>query len=369
MVRVFKPSEGVQILPHVKHYAWGGRGKNSFLRRFLGSKDMTIPFAEAWYGTHPQGPSMVAGTNITLTEYLHRHPNALGRTVSDPTNLPFMVKIIEAQKPLSLQIHPNQEQAIAGFERENDKGVPLDSPERCFRDRNAKPEVITALTPFDLFAGFQPLSKIKTDPLCKAILHGLGYPSLVKGTLSFRGDPFILPIAKKIFNLSPKEVIHIGEKVFGPLPKEGKKNPRQSWLKKLWVLYGESKADPSLLLLPFLFFQRLERWESLAILPGMVHAYLEGVGLEIMGCSDNVLRLGLTEKKVDTEAGLRIVHDHRQSHFYSLGSQIPLGSLGFIFSSNRKVDGRILVKATIADFQFSFSLSGRSKGGLSTIKM
>lgn len=363
-------SRSIPLLPHVKHYDWGGKGKNSFLRKFLGSKDMRTPFAEAWYGTHPQGPSLVAGTDMTLRDYLQIHPNALGMERGQPTELPFLVKIIDAQNPLSLQVHPNKKQAVQGFRRENAQGIPLDSPHRCFRDANAKPEVIMALGPFDLLAGFLTPRQRENDPLCRFLLKGLNESGSLRSfgrSAGIRKGEVPLSekeIATKILTLSPSEVLRIGRSVFGPIRRK-KNDSRESWLLKLWELYGVVSADPATLLAPFLGFHRLHKGQCMALLPGTVHTYLKGSGLEIMGCSDNVIRLGLTTKKVDRGGGGTVLRVKGRCPVYRPGSPIRLGPLVKIFLSYQNTpQGEVVVIQLVngqVTFRFSLSCSGTTQ--------
>lgn len=358
----------------MKHYDWGGKGNKAFLRRFLGSKDRTTPFAEAWYGTHPQGPSRVAGTEMTLQEYLYSYPKPLKNGRGHLTQLPFMVKIIDAQKPLSLQVHPNKAQAVKGFRRENAQGLSSDSPSRCFRDRNPKPEVLMPLGSFDLLAGFLPSVKIEVDSLCVDLLNalfgrgerlfvreGVGYPK-GKTTLSAK------QIATKILALTPDQVRKTGSPLFESIRKK-KKDPRLSWLLRLWDIYGRGPGDPATLLVPFLEFHRLRKGECMVLLPGTVHTYLKGSGLEIMGCSDNVLRLGLTSKTVDSQGGLSVLRAKGCFVAPCAGKSISLGALGKMNLLYRETSRGGVARVELAGYQvaihFPSTFYGNSQKGRS----
>jgi mannose-6-phosphate isomerase len=134
----------------VQHYEWGDQ---QFIPEFLSTEADARPWAELWFGTHRGGPSL-----------------AKTETGSQPLvqlagELSFLVKIISANKPLSLQTHPTDEQAASGFQQENEIGISLDAPQRIYRDASAKPELLIALTPFDAICGFRPIEE--SLELCK----------------------------------------------------------------------------------------------------------------------------------------------------------------------------------------------------------
>lgn len=284
-------SPEIFLHPHVRHYDWGGRGKNSFLRRWLGSKDLKTPFAEAWFGTHPDGPTRVGISGPTLREMIKRNPSLF---LKDPkkTELPFLLKLIEVRCPLSLQVHPGPREALQGF-RVQGKGEG-GGQGKIFKDPNGKPEILVALSPFDLFCGLRPMSLLRRDPLCRGILSQMGF-NLGKGR----------PPLKKVFfqfpNLSQAELFQMGRRIFS---KPSRWTLREDWLWKLWRVNQGGAVDPSIFVLPFLSFYRLKKGEAVSIPPGTLHVYVRGLGLEIMAPSDNVFRLGLTQKPVQYQRGV-----------------------------------------------------------------
>ena len=144
----------------VQNYAWGSR---TAIAELLGRPSPSAaPEAELWIGAHPKAPSRIASPPGlgTLDRVIQDDPvGLLGAEVCDRfgNELPFLFKVLAAAEPLSIQAHPNQEQARAGWARENAEGIPLDAPRRNYRDPNHKPELVCALTPFVALKGFRPL--------------------------------------------------------------------------------------------------------------------------------------------------------------------------------------------------------------------
>jgi mannose-6-phosphate isomerase len=291
----------------LRHYDWGAKGKRAFIPRCLGIRPRpNTPYAELWFGDHPTAPSLVKteeGRRIPLDQFLKKNARLFfppGKKRKE-ARLPFLVKIIDAARPLSLQVHPDERQSRAGYARENRAGIPLGSPERSFPDRIAKPEFILALQPFDVLAGFSPWKAILRDALCRRIL------SLVPCR-----RPNTKRIVERLFTLSPEQVRAIGKNVFGPRISPALKGPRERWLLRLWRDHGFPKSDPACLASCFMNFHRLMPGESLEIRPGVPHTYLRGVGVEVMRNSDNVLRLGMTSKPVHFRRALKaILFDRR----------------------------------------------------------
>lgn len=275
------PGGPLILTPHVRHYPWGGHGPSSFLRRFLGRSERRLPFAEAWFGAHPLGSSVVAASHQTLYDVLRRRGSG-GSAGTSP--LSCMAKIIDVRRPLSLQVHPGAAGARRGFRRENRAGIPRDSPHRVFRDPNAKPEYLMALSSFELFAGWLPRARWRADRYCRAVLAGARVPLTAP----------VRSVVGRVTGLSPGAVRRLGRRVFSAGPRST--GGRTGWLNRLWRDHGETRGDPATLLVPFMAYHRLKPGDGLLVPAGVAHTYLSGAGLEAMRSSDNVLRLGLTEK-------------------------------------------------------------------------
>lgn len=280
----------------VRHYAWGSR---SFIPELLGQvAPAREPHAELWLGAHPTGPSRVAteAGEVLLDAFIARDPvGVLGADVARRFEgaLPFLLKVLAAEQPLSLQAHPSAEQARAGFERENASGVPLDAEHRCYRDPNAKPELICALTRFTALCGFRPLPELLGH------LEALGTPELQEcaAILRARGEAGLEACFRALWTLGPAARARAVERAVA-CAREGR-GAHAPWVLRL----AEAHPDDIGVLAPLLLnLIELEPGEALFLEAGCLHSYLEGVGVELMASSDNVLRGGLTRKHVDVPA-------------------------------------------------------------------
>lgn len=247
-----QPIEGV-----VQHYTWGD---TDFLPQLLGREPDGRPWAELWLGTHPNGPTTLAD----------------GSPLADLTgDLPYLLKVLSAAEPLSLQAHPTTRQARDGFER----GV--------FADPHAKPELLVALTPFEALCGVRPygwtidwLRQIGVHDLAELVQHR------GEGTLAalYRGE---LDLSRTISGL------------------ERTNDPHARWTYRLGDRYGMD--DPSVAATLLLNYVSLLPGEALHLTAGNLHGYLRGSGIELMKASDNVVRGGLTVKHVDIDLLLEVV--------------------------------------------------------------
>ncbi len=283
----------------VQPYAWGS---TTAIPELLGGPVTGDPVAEIWLGAHESAPSRVSGdpAGTTLDRFIARDPVAsLGDDVVSRFGpcLPYLLKVIAAERPLSLQVHPHIDGAREGFAAEDAAGVPLTSPARNYKDRNHKPELIYALTRFEAMCGFRAPRR------AAELLAGLEAPlaRVLAGVL--RDDPSYRGIMTAFRQLlepglrpSPHEVDEVVEACRARLA-EGSPSPRSDRnAVALALAYpGDPGVVTSLLLNPV----TLQPGEAMFVPAGGVHAYLSGVGVEVMASSDNVLRAGLTAKHVD----------------------------------------------------------------------
>jgi mannose-6-phosphate isomerase len=259
-------------------YAWGSK---TLISDFFAVPATGKPMAEIWFGTHPSNPARISGASgETLLQRLGHE-------------LPFMVKILAAGSPLSIQAHPNSKQAVRGFSRENTREIPLDAPNRNYRDDRHKPEIMVALIDgFEALAGFRPQLEIR-ELMTELETHG-GELGEYAGTWK-----------KQVMNLAEvfNEMLSLGRRA-KPLideliavKSENERSAAQIEIaKKIAVTYP---ADPGVLVTLLMNHVTLAAGEALALKPGQIHAYLFGIGVEVMASSDNVLRGGLTKKHVD----------------------------------------------------------------------
>ncbi len=281
----------------IRPYAWGS---TTAIPKLLGVEPSGEPQAEMWMGAHPGAPSRTA--RGTLVEVIEAAPE---RELGDKAvakfgpRLPFLLKILAAGAPLSLQVHPNLEQAKEGYADEERRGIPVDAPHRNYKDANHKPELICALTEFDGLCGFR-------DPLHAAdLLAGLGIDSLKPYVDLLHAHPeeaALREVLTAILTADPEEMHHTVTAAATACTRlGGDYAPYED-------IAHHYPGDPGVIAAMLLNYVRLQPGEALFLGAGIPHAYLNGLGVEIMANSDNVLRCGLTPKHVDVPELLRIVN-------------------------------------------------------------
>ncbi|MGD8523699.1 MAG: mannose-6-phosphate isomerase, class I [Desulfobacterales bacterium] len=289
----------------VQNYAWGSL---TAIPDLLGVSNPTnIPQAELWMGAHPKAPSEVQydGQWLSLIDLIDKYPiDILGKAVAQKfsNTLPYLFKVLAAASPLSIQAHPNLSQARDGFLRENSLEIPLNAPQRNYRDDNHKPECICALTPFWALCGFRKISTIVAyfNAVCpkglKDELAALKLNSSSKGLKHFFSILLTLD-ADRRQSIIDEAVSNVG--------KREREDATYEWIMKLSDAYPHDIGILSPLLLNLLC---LEPGQAIFLGAGQLHAYLGGVGIELMANSDNVLRGGLTPKHVDVSELLKVLH-------------------------------------------------------------
>ncbi|SIK97071.1 Probable mannose-6-phosphate isomerase ManA [Mycobacteroides abscessus subsp. abscessus] len=293
----------------IRTYAWGSR---TAIAEFTGRPTPTPhPEAELWLGAHPADPAYLetGGGAESLLEVVAADPTGqLGAaSVAEfGDQLPFLLKVLAADEPLSLQAHPSAQQAADGFAREEAAGVPLNSPVRNYRDRNHKPELVVALDRFEALAGFRDPGD--TVDLFRALdVEALTpYVNLLAGQSDADGlralfttwitlpQPSLDVLVPAVLDgavryLSSDDVRFVGE------------------ARTLLELGERYPADAGVLASLLLNRLTLEPGEGIYLPAGNLHAYLRGLAVEIMANSDNVLRGGLTPKHVDVPELLRVL--------------------------------------------------------------
>jgi len=289
----------------VQEYAWGSYTAIAKLLDESSSSD--VPQAELWMGAHPKAPSRVRydGKTVSLQKIIKDKPkDILGETVADKFNnkLPYLLKVLAAARPLSIQAHPNIAQAKEGFKRENEQGISIDAPNRNYKDANHKPECICSLTPFWALNGFRKIIDIISfmEKICP---QGLGN---MLDELRNRSDSKGLMIFfQALMTLGQKKKKQVIDEAVNNARKLEKKDPVFEWVIKL---YKEYQEDIGVLSPAFLNLICLKPGQAMFLFAGELHAYLDGLGIELMANSDNVLRGGLTPKHVDVPELLKIVN-------------------------------------------------------------
>lgn len=289
----------------IQEYAWGSTKAISQLMGHQNTENR--PQAELWMGAHPKAPSKAYhdGRWISLQDLINQDPeNILGKKVAQKFNnrLPFLFKVLAAAKPLSIQAHPNRQQAQKGFQRENLQKVPLDAAERNYRDDNHKPECICALTRFWALSRFRKISEILTD------LEHLNLNQLRHLYVEFKKLPTPQGLQRfysSLMSLQQDQKKRVVEETLKTVHKVAAERPEFEWMVKLADHYPD---DIGVLSPVFLNLVCLEPGQAIYLDAGELHAYLEGLGIELMANSDNVLRGGLTPKHVDVPELLRVLN-------------------------------------------------------------
>ncbi|UXN35380.1 mannose-6-phosphate isomerase, class I [Avibacterium paragallinarum] len=291
----------------LQHYVWGG---HQFLPEFLGiPAEQNQYYAEWWLGDHNSAPSIIEenGTSEPLNEFLAKNPTALGGASRTQfgDNLPYLLKILDVKLPLSIQLHPTKAQAEAGFARENALGIALDDPKRTYKDDNHKPEMMIALSDFWLLHGFRPK---------QAIIETLSArPSLAPLAEKLKQQP-LADFYATIMQADQTELANW----LNPIIQANQSAYAQNQLSldnpDYWVLYtmdamqiSPEKLDVGLICFYLFNIVEVKKGEGIFQDAGIPHAYLRGQNIELMACSDNVIRGGLTPKHVDIAELLNVI--------------------------------------------------------------
>jgi mannose-6-phosphate isomerase len=289
-----------KLIGQTRHYEWGGV---DFIPEWLGIENISQkPFAEYWMGAHPSAPSYLIFENETyaLDELIKKNP---AKFLSEKINqqfgtLPYLFKILDVHDMLSIQVHPSKTEAEKGFEREEKSGINISAPNRNYKDKNHKPEMMVALSDFWLLHGFKQKEAIK-----KVLRDVKEFESLVKvfGEDDYKAlyefvmklsqkdtDELLLPLIKREIGLKEKNQLQ--------------KNDPGWWVAKLFEgKEVKDNFDKGIFSIYFFNIVELKKGEGIYQDSGIAHAYLKGQNVELMASSDNVLRGGLTNKYIDVD--------------------------------------------------------------------
>jgi len=312
----------------IQEYAWGSY---TAIPDLLGENSPAqIPQAELWMGAHPKAPSRVKcdGKWRSLPELIAENPEAiLGRTVARKfdNRLPYLFKVLAAAKPLSIQAHPSRTQALKGFERENRLGIPFDAYNRNYKDDNHKPECICALTPFWGLNGFRKISEILSliEKVCPQ-----GLETEIKALRMQPDSQGLKGFFQILMTMNQQRQNQIIDKALLHAKKLSEDNQIYKWMLSL---HHEYPADIGIFSPILLNLICLEPGQAMFLQAGELHAYLDGVGIELMANSDNVLRGGLTPKHVDVPELLNVLNFEERE--ISILSQEALSDSEGIYSS------------------------------------
>jgi mannose-6-phosphate isomerase len=318
-----------------RHYEWGGR---TFIPQLMNLDNTTgKPFAEYWMGAHPSAPAMVETPEgaVALDKMIEENTiQILGAKTADRFgNLPYLFKILDVEKMLSIQVHPSKENAEKGFLNEQLAGVPIDATHRNYKDQNHKPEVMVALSDFWLLHGFMPPIPLKERLTSLAPLQNL-LP--IFGIDDYAGlYSYFMRLDQVAVDaiLKPLLALAVDEVASG---KVDKAHPHW-WANRYYGgVVPASNIDKGILSIYILNILNVPKYHGVFQGAGILHAYLEGQNIELMANSDNVLRGGLTPKHIDIEEVLQ--HIHFEPTYPS------------IFKGDQKTSNEIIYPCPVPDF-------------------
>lgn len=279
-----------------RDYAWGS---TTLLADLEGRTPTGAPEAEVWFGDHPGSPALVHDdSGRTLDAWL----SARAAEADGPARLPYLLKLLAAGAPLSIQVHPSREQAAEGFAREEHAGVPRDAGHRNYKDDNHKPEVIVALSDtFTALAGLRDVS------VTRRLVEALGDAAGVRALRERLHDSDASAALRAAIGwaLGEADAAAIQEIVEAAASADSEEFAAELALTA--SLAAAYPADPGIVVALLMNLVHLRRGEAIFVPAGVLHAYVAGLGVEIMAASDNVLRGGLTPKHIDVAELLSLV--------------------------------------------------------------
>jgi mannose-6-phosphate isomerase len=290
-------------------YAWGS---TTAIAELMGTTPSGAPEAELWLGDHPGSPARV----VPPAEGEPLEPDLSALLSGRGEKLPFLLKVLAAGEPLSLQAHPTIAQAREGFARENAAGIPLDAPERNYKDELHKPELVYALSdPFIALAGFRPVAKSRQvlttaqqptlDPLLARLTDDAALPDVVRWLIGGGAEITAIVVA---LTATARTLSHDAE----------------CWA-TVRRLADHYPGDPGIALSMLMHTVVLRPGEALYLPTGNIHSYQHGLAIEVMAASDNVLRGGLTPKHVDVPELMRVLDARPMPEPRILPSEIAPG--------------------------------------------
>ncbi|BDD01806.1 mannose-6-phosphate isomerase, class I [Persicobacter psychrovividus] len=292
--------EAAKIKGVVQHYAWGGF---NFIPELIAAQnESNEPFAEYWMGAHKNAPATLVNVEpaLALNELIAENPSFyLGEAVAKrfDNQLPFLFKVLDVKDMLSIQVHPTKEEAVKGFARENQEGIPANAPHRNYKDDNHKPEIMVAVTEFYLLHGFKPVEELK------AVLNNT---EEFKAFAPIFGEGDYKALYAHIMQLPQAEVDQILAPLVARISEDYQEGNLEKTSSDFWAaktVEGQEniaeQLDRGIFSIYFFNVVKVNKGDAVFQDAGVPHAYLEGVNMELMANSDNVLRGGLTPKHID----------------------------------------------------------------------
>lgn len=278
-----------------RDYSWGS---SHLIADLQGREPSGAPEAEVWFGDHPGSPALLPSLGMTLDAWF----DAQDSGADHARRLPYLLKLLAAGSPLSIQVHPSKQQAVEGFAREEAAGIPRDAAHRTYKDDNHKPEVIVAVSErFEALAGLRPLAA--TRGILAALPQNDGVTALGR---ALEGSDEASALRDALGWLLSGRAQDVVDGVIAAVREAAQAAPSDHFA-ALTRVADAYPSDPGVVVALLMNHVVLARGEAIFVPAGVLHAYLSGLGVEIMAASDNVLRGGLTPKHIDVDELLRIL--------------------------------------------------------------
>ena len=293
----------LQLVGEIRSYAWGS---TDAIPDILGTPRTGEPQAEYWLGAHESAPAKAGGS--ALDALLASHPDWIGTHSRDRFGdvLPYLMKILAAEQPLSLQAHPSRAQAEEGFTRENAAGIAINDPQRTYKDAWPKPEVIVAISEFEGLCGFADPKR--TWELFDQLTASGELMTLVAPLKDRGGAAGLAEVFLEVLSIGADRQHIVTEVVAAAVRHRNAHGPLGRFARTAIELDEFYPGDPSILAALLCNRVSLQPGEALFMPAANMHAYLQGTGIEVMANSDNVLRGGLTPKYIDVEQLVAVVN-------------------------------------------------------------
>lgn len=296
----------------IQHYAWGSHETLAKMRGVPAPTEQ--PEAELWVGAHSSAPSVaqVDGGKFPLDTLVAQQPGRFLNPKRSSDYFPFLFKILAIESPLSIQVHPTDEQALAGFADENERGVALDNPARNYKDQFSKPETVIALTPLRILTGVRDFTELrgiadtlKLNWLAGALNQAKTPKELLTAVIRMPQDAATAAVQKTVKAAAKWAKKHKDA--------AGADSAIAGVTELVELLDRKYPGDRGLLVAVTMNLMHLAPGEAAFTPDGQVHAYVSGTAIELMNPSDNVLRAGLTPKHVDEEELIRVLGEQQNA--------------------------------------------------------
>lgn len=345
----------------IQNYAWGSHTVLAQMRGVPAPTDQ--PEAEVWVGAHPSAPSVAeyAGDSTALNVLVENNPDTfLGKNRSCDT-FPYLFKILAIDAPLSIQVHPTDEQAQAGFADENARGIALDAPHRNYKDQFSKPETVIAVSDVKILTGVRDSAQLEE----LAVAFDAGW---LKGLLPVKDAKALLTSILRLDQQAAQKAVNdlLRASVEITQVQDASELVRKA-AELVQLVSLKHPGDQGLLVAFVMNFIELSPGDSAFTPDGQVHAYVEGTAIELMNPSDNVMRAGLTPKHIDTEELIKVLATDQDAPTIKRAQPLNESTGVYAMWDERLSVTRIRVENQPVDYTFEGTSTLLSVGGNVTV--